>query len=77
MKSEYFILLLNDFCCSLQRFGSHRFKNEKVMTETLSQLNAPVMINDGLLGESILSDILYASLIILLLWSLLMFLQIT
>ena len=51
MKSEYFILLLNDFCCSLQRFGSHRVKNEKVMTENLSQLNAPVLMTECLVSQ--------------------------
>ena len=44
MKSEYFVLFLNDICCSLQtKFLSHRVKNEKVMTKTSSRLNAVLM----------------------------------
>ena len=46
MKSEYFILLPNDFRCSSQRFRSHRVKNENVITENLSQLNAPVLMTE-------------------------------
>ena len=45
MKSEYFVLLPNDICCSLQSL-SHRVKIEKVMTEKLSQLNALELITE-------------------------------
>ena len=41
MKSEYFVLLLNDI---FTKFRSHRCKNEKVMTENLSLLNAPILM---------------------------------
>ena len=41
MKSEYLVLLPINIRCSLQ---SHRVKNENVMTKTLSQLNAPVLM---------------------------------
>ena len=46
MKSDYFVLLPNDICCSLKKFRSHRVKNEKNMTENLSQLNAAVLITE-------------------------------
>ena len=41
MKSEYFVLLPNDMLF-FAKFRIHRIKNEKVMTENLSQLNVPV-----------------------------------
>ena len=45
MKLEYFVPMPNDICCSLQtEFLTHRVKNEKVMTKTSSQLNAPVVM---------------------------------
>ena len=34
MKSDYFVLLINDFCFSLQNFGAIAFKPEKVMTKS-------------------------------------------
>ena len=46
MKSEYFVLLPNDICCSLHSFSAIALKNEKVMTKTSSQLNAPVLITE-------------------------------
>ena len=47
MKSGYFVLFPNDICCSLQtKFLNHRVKNEKVMTKTSSQLNAPVLLTE-------------------------------
>ena len=41
MKSEYFILLPEWYLLFFAKFRSHRSKNEKVMKENLSQLNAP------------------------------------
>ena len=46
MKSEYFVLLQNDICCSLQSFAAIALKNQKVMTENFSQLNALVLITE-------------------------------
>ena len=40
MKSEWYLLFF-------AKFLSHHVKNEKVMTKTSSQLNAPDCINDG------------------------------
>ena len=45
MKSEYFVLLPNDMLV-FAKFRSHRVKNEKVMTKTSSQLNAPVLMTE-------------------------------
>ena len=46
MKSEYFTLLPNDLCCSLQSFAAISSKKEKATTENLSQLNAPGLITE-------------------------------
>ena len=46
MKSEYFTLLPNDLCCSLQSFAAISSKKEKLTTENLSQLNAPVLMTE-------------------------------
>ena len=34
MKSDYFALLINDICFSLQSVRSYRIKTEKVMTKS-------------------------------------------
>ena len=58
MKSEYFVLLPNDICCFFQtEFLSHRVKNEKVMTKTSSQLNAPVVMTQPPKQSFIVSQI--------------------
>ena len=46
MKSGYFVHLPNDICCFFAKFLGHRVKNEKVMTKTSSQLNAPVLTTE-------------------------------
>ena len=38
------------------KFRSHRVKNEKVLTKTLSQLNAPVIIDGATLTREISSS---------------------
>ena len=47
MKSEYFVLLPNDICCSLQSFAAIALKSQKFMTENLFQQNALVLIIYG------------------------------
>ena len=46
MKSEYFILLPEWYLLFFAKFRSHRSKNEKVMKENLSQLNAPFFMTE-------------------------------
>ena len=48
MKSEYFLLSISEwYLLFFAKLRSHRVKNEKVMMENLSQLNACSSINDG------------------------------
>ena len=47
MKLVYFLLLPNDIIMLFfAKFHSHRIKNQKVMTENLSQQNALVLITE-------------------------------
>ena len=47
MKSEYFVLLLNDICCSLQNFAGIALKSKNLWQKIiLSQQNALVLITE-------------------------------
>ena len=47
MKSEYFLLLPNDICCSLQSFAAIALKTKKLWREIChTELNDPVSMTE-------------------------------